>query len=85
MFYKKIQKAINRFYGRKVNILRFLKFFEKNREKENLQKRDIPITPPVSDPLLRALIEGETITREKALTLPAVAGAVDLISSTIAS
>ena len=85
MFYKKIQKAINRFYGRKVNILRFLKFFEKNRKKENLQKRDIPITPPVSDPLLRALIEGETITREKALTLPAVAGAVDLISSTIAS
>ena len=65
--------------------MNFLKFFEKNRKKENLRKRDIPITPPVSDPLLRALIEGETITREKALTLPAVAGAVDLISSTIAS
>jgi len=34
---------------------------------------------------LRALLEGEVITREKAMTLPAVAGAVDLISSTIAS
>ena len=65
-----------------MNIFNFL---NKNRKKENLRKRDIPITPPVSDPLLRALIEGETITREKALTLPAVAGAVDLISSTIAS
>ena len=32
-----------------------------------------------------ALLEGEVITREKAMTLPAVAGAVDLISSTIAS
>lgn len=32
-----------------------------------------------------ALLEGEVITREKASTLPAVAGAVDLISSTIAS
>ena len=49
------------------------------------QKREIPITPPISDPLLRALLEGEVITREKALTLPAVAGAVDMISSTIAS
>lgn len=34
---------------------------------------------------MRALLEGEVITREKAMTLPAVAGAVDLISSTIAS
>lgn len=34
---------------------------------------------------MRALLEGEAITREKALTLPAVAGAVDMISSTIAS
>lgn len=34
---------------------------------------------------MRALLEGEVITREKAMTLPAVAGAVDLITSTIAS
>ena len=50
-----------------------------------VQKRETTITPPISDPLLRALLEGEVITREKAMTLPAVAGAVDLISSTIAS
>lgn len=39
----------------------------------------------VNDVLLQALIQGETITREKALTLPAVSGAVDFISNTIAS
>ena len=52
------------------------------------QTRDAPvpeITPPVSDVLLKALISGETITREKALTLPAVSGAVDFISNSIAS
>lgn len=52
----------------------------------NRQKRDAPeeITPPVSDVLLQALLNGETITREKALTLPAVSGAVDLISNAVA-
>lgn len=35
--------------------------------------------------LLKALINGEVITREKAMTLPAVAGAVDFISNMIAS
>ena len=56
------------------------------------QVRDAPetettpqITPPVSDVLLNALISGETITREKALTLPAVSGAVDFICNSIAS
>ena len=55
------------------------------KRKKVVQKRETTITPPISDPLLRALLEGEVITREKAMTLPAVAGAVDLISSTIAS
>lgn len=52
------------------------------------QKRDEPtppIEPPVDDVLLRALMSNETITREKALTLPAVSGAVDLICNSIAS
>lgn len=62
-----------------MNLLNLIK------RKKVVQKREIPITPPISDPLLRALLEGEVITREKALTLPAVAGAVDMISSTIAS
>lgn len=49
------------------------------------RKREEKITPEVSDVLLRALINNEVITREKAMTLPAVSGAVDLISSAIAS
>lgn len=52
-----------------------------------VKKRDTQteITPPVDDVLLQALLNGETITREKALTLPAVSSAVDFISSSIAS
>ena len=42
------------------------------------------VTPPVDDVLLKALLDGETITREKAMTLPAVSGAVDFISSCVA-
>ena len=54
-----------------------------------IKTRDEPqpepeITPPVSDVLLKALLEGEEITREKALTLPAVSGAVDFISNSVA-
>lgn len=48
------------------------------------RKRDTEITPPIDDVLLQALINGEAITREKAMTLPAVAGAVDFISNMIA-
>lgn len=51
------------------------------------RKRDTTntnVTPPIDDVLLQALINGETITREKAMTLPAVAGAVDFISNMIA-
>ena len=43
------------------------------------------IEPAISDVLLKALLESEPITREKALTLPAVSGAVDFISNSIAS
>ena len=39
----------------------------------------------VDDVLLRAIISGSAITREDALTLPAVSGAVDFICGTIAS
>ena len=52
------------------------------------KKRDTgqeAITPEVSDILLKALLNNEAITREKALTLPAVSGAVDFISNSIAS
>lgn len=54
-----------------------------------LQIRDNtpPITqeePIVDDVLLQALLNGETITREKVMTLPAVNGAVDFISNCVA-
>ena len=55
------------------------------------RRRDAPaqqqetVTPPVSDVLLEALLNGEVITREKALTLPTVSGAVDFITNAIAS
>lgn len=42
-------------------------------------------SPQVSDVLLQALLNGEDITREQALTIPSVAGAVDFISNMIAS
>lgn len=40
--------------------------------------------PQVSDVLLRALLTGEPVTRQKAMMLPAVSAAVDFITSTIA-
>lgn len=47
-------------------------------------QRGTEIEPTVDDVLLRALLSGETITREKALTLPAVSGAVDFICNCVA-
>lgn len=51
------------------------------------KKRETPTTDPepiVDDVLLQALLNGETITREKVMTLPAVNGAVDFISNCVA-
>lgn len=50
------------------------------------RKRDsnVTLTPEIDDVLLKALIGNETITREKALTLPAVSGAVDFICNCVA-
>lgn len=60
----------------------FFDFFRKRDE----SSQDLPVVePPVSDVLLRALLNNEAITREKALTLPAVSGAVDLIGNMIAA
>ena len=53
------------------------------------RKRDetppTPQEPIVDDVLLQALLNGETITRDKAMTLPAVNGAVDFIAGSIAA
>ena len=51
-----------------------------------LKKRDREVDPStVDDVLLKAILSGEPIKREDALTLPAVSGAVDFICGTIAS
>ena len=49
------------------------------------KREETPVTPPVSDVLLQALLNNEVIDREKALTLPAVSGAVDFISNAVAT
>lgn len=54
-------------------------------KKRQIEQKREEIIPPIRDPLLRALLGGEAITREKAMTLPAVAGNVDFISNMIAS
>lgn len=60
------------------------------REEKSEEKRE-EATAPVqeemipNDVLLQALINSQPITREQALTLPAVSGAVDFISGMIAS
>ena len=51
----------------------------------NIRDETPEITPSVSDVLLKALISNEVITRQKALTLPAVSGAVDFICNSVAS
>lgn len=53
----------------------------------NRNKRDTETPAPepqVSDVLLRALLTGEPVTRQKAMMLPAVSAAVDFVTSTIA-
>lgn len=64
----------------------FFNFFKHNiKERNGNNSPEEVITPPVNDVLLQALLNNEVITREKALTLPAVSGAVDFIGNMIAS
>lgn len=60
-----------------------MKFFDLFHKRDN-ETQNTPIEPPVNDVLLQALLNNEVITREKALTLPVVSGAVDLIGNMIA-
>ena len=50
----------------------------------NKTRAEPTLEPVVDDVLLRALLNGETITREKALTIPSVSGCVDLICNFVA-
>ena len=60
-------------------------FNRRTKEPEETRETTPELSPPIADDvLLKALIGGETITREKALTLPAVSGAVDFISNAVA-
>ncbi len=62
-------------------IFDFIKKRISNQDQGQLTKTE----PQVDDTLLQALMAGETITRDKALMLPAVSSAVDLIAGTVAS
>jgi len=53
-------------------------------KRDTATEQKTTVTPPIDDVLLRALLNNETITREKALTLPAVSGAVDFIANCVA-
>ena len=55
--------------------------FRKVKNDVNLNDQSVKL----DDVLLSALLNNETITRDKALTLPAVSGAVDFISGSIAA
>jgi HK97 family phage portal protein len=59
--------------------------FDVFRKRESTTPNPIEPEPIVDDVLLQALLRGETITREKVMTLPSVNGAVDFISNCIAS
>lgn len=66
-------------------------FFRKRENTPAQESRDVSVVSTavdestVSDVLLSALLAGETISREKAMNIPAVASAVDMISSAVAS
>ena len=61
--------------------------FKKREKNAPAQERDVSILDEtaVDDVLLKSLLAGESINREQALNIPAVASAVDLIAGSIAS
>ena len=64
---------------------RFIKRDDTPNTTETPTQTTEPSTQVATDVLLQALLNSESITREQALTLPAVSGAVSLISNMIAS
>ena len=61
--------------------------FNRNKKEEIREETTTPAQPELvaNDVLLQALLNSQPITRDQALTLPAVSGAVDFISGIIAS
>lgn len=56
----------------------------KREQKRDTTQNNTNTNSVVNDVLLQALINSQAVTREQALTIPAVSGAVDFISNTIA-
>ena len=61
-----------------------MSFLDLFRTREEPTQEPEESQPAVGDVLLQALLNGDTITREKALTLPAVAGSVDFLCNMVA-
>ena len=61
-----------------------MSFLDLFRTREEPKQEPAESQPSVGDVLLQALLSGDTITREKALTLPAVAGSVDFLCNMVA-
>ena len=59
-------------------------FFKRRDTTTTNNETTINTTPVTDDVLLQALLNNEAITREKALTIPTVSGAVDFISNCVA-
>lgn len=78
LIYKRKNVSNRKYY--KGAVMR-VALFKKIMNKLNLNDQSVEL----NDVLLSALLNNETITRDKALTLPAVSGAVDFISGSIAS
>ena len=61
-----------------------MSFLDLFRTREEPKQEPAESQSSVDDVLLQALLNGDTITREKALTLPAVAGSVDFLCNMVA-
>ena len=61
-----------------------MSFLDLFRTREEPKQEPTEQQQTVDDVLLQALLNGDTITREKALTLPAVAGSVDFLCNMVA-
>jgi HK97 family phage portal protein len=87
LLYKCINRIDTHLY---IEVIQMPLFFKKREKAPDQESRDVSVASSVdestvSDVLLKALLSGETISREQAMNIPAVASAVDLISSSIAS
>lgn len=60
-------------------------FRRKEKEKRELENQTTQVEPQIDDVLLRALLTGSEIDEDKAMSIPALAGAVSFIADTVAA